>query len=108
MRRFFGWRALTVLVGLGLAAGLTLSLGAFSAGADGQHGIGGSKSCSPSIVKIGDPMVCSASIRNNSDDFNDDMKTISFTDHVNAVHPPPDLNLIHNASLTITNPGVQG
>jgi hypothetical protein len=58
------------LAALGLAASLLVL--ATAAGAQGGHGLGGSTNCS-SPTKIGAPVFCTYTIRNNSDDFGDTM-----------------------------------
>src|SRR5215470_118435 len=66
---------LTGLVGACLA-GLVLALGAVSAKAQGEHGIGFSKGCDTPTA-VGDHYVCSFTIRNNSDDLGDDLTATS-------------------------------
>src|SRR5262245_6016643 len=81
MRRLFGWAVVTAL------AGFVLSFGTMPTSAQGEHGIGMSKGCD-TPTKIGDLYTCRYTIRNNSDDFGDDLKVTSLVDTVNAFDGP--------------------
>jgi len=60
------------VVALAVSAAFFVFAGA--AGAQGsEHGLGGSTNCS-SPTKVGDPVFCTYTIRNNSDDFGDTMR----------------------------------
>src|SRR3954464_12525071 len=100
--------SLRVLLGFGLAAGLVFAFGAGGAAGQGEHGIGASKVCN-TPTKIGDLMVCSMTIRNTSDDFLDDMKTIDLVDTVQAADGAhPSGNIINVGRLVIVAAGAPG
>src|SRR5262245_52575201 len=103
MRRLFGWRTLTV-VGV-VAVGLTF--GVMLAGGQGEHGIGFSVGCVSPLTKIGDPYVCNYTMRNNSDDFGDDLTVTSIVDTVFAFDGAQTSPNIINAGrlVLLTAPG---
>src|SRR5262245_15015327 len=96
---------LTGFAGLCLI-GVLFSLGAFSASAQSEHGIGFSKGCD-TPTKVGDPYVCSYTIRNNSDDLGDDLTFTSLVDTVFAFDgPKTSTNIVHDGALVLqTAPG---
>src|SRR3954469_12788000 len=100
--------SLRVLLGFGLVAGLVFAFVAGGAAGQGEPGIGAWKVCN-TATKIGSLMTCSMTIRNTSDDFEDDMKTIDLIDTVVAADGNhPSGNVIHDGRLVIVAAGVPG
>src|SRR4051812_24617015 len=107
MRRLFGWKVLT---GLGLVTALVFTFGVVGAGSapGDEHGLGASKVCN-TPTKILSLMTCSMTIRNTSDDFKDDMKTLDLIDTVVAADGNhPSGNVIHDGRLVIVAAGLPG
>src|SRR3954453_8883681 len=85
--------------------GVLFTFGAFSAGAQTEHGIGFSKGCE-TPTKIGDKYTCSYTIRNNSDDFGDDVTATSIVDTVLTTPAQSSGNIINLGRLVLlTAPG---